>query len=298
MKTLVVGAAMIDMVMVMDRLPKSGEDKLCEKSSIEVGGCAYNVANTLSNLQCEHDLCVPVGSGPYGSIIESALKKRGYDILIKDKQKDNGYCMCMVEDNGERTFVTFQGIEGDFQTEWFENLDMKEYDNVYVAGYQACNDSGEVLSKWLQTLKNKNIYFAPGPVICNIRESVMDRILSTNPILHINEKEAFDYTGQDTMQECLKRLYGKNHNLVIVTMGEKGVMCYDGKDIYTVPSSKAVVVDTIGAGDSHVGAFIGGQSQGMGIEDSLRLANKIAADIVGVYGPTMDKKTFDERMGK
>ena len=61
MKTLVVGAAMIDMLMKIEALPKSGEDVLCSESGIVIGGCAYNVANTLRNLGCGHSLCVPVG---------------------------------------------------------------------------------------------------------------------------------------------------------------------------------------------------------------------------------------------
>ena len=55
MKTLVVGAAMIDMLMKLDRLPKSGEDVLCSEAGIVVGGCAYNVASTLRNMGCALD---------------------------------------------------------------------------------------------------------------------------------------------------------------------------------------------------------------------------------------------------
>ena len=38
MKTLVVGAAMIDMLMKIEALPKSGEDVLCSESGIVIGG--------------------------------------------------------------------------------------------------------------------------------------------------------------------------------------------------------------------------------------------------------------------
>ena len=61
MKTLVIGAAIIDMILQVDRVPTSGEDVLGRDLRTMVGGCAYNVAATLRNLSCEHDLCVPVG---------------------------------------------------------------------------------------------------------------------------------------------------------------------------------------------------------------------------------------------
>lgn len=49
MKTLVIGAAMFEMLMKLEALPKTGEDVLCSESGIIIGGCAYNVASTLRN---------------------------------------------------------------------------------------------------------------------------------------------------------------------------------------------------------------------------------------------------------
>ena len=45
MKTLVLGAAIVDIIMKIPKLPKSGEDVLCTERKLTVGGCAYNVAN-------------------------------------------------------------------------------------------------------------------------------------------------------------------------------------------------------------------------------------------------------------
>ena len=81
MRTLVVGAAIVDLMMKIDRLPKSGEDIPCKETKTVVGGCAYNVANTLRNLNCEHDLCVPVGSGSFADIIRSGMKEKGYELV-------------------------------------------------------------------------------------------------------------------------------------------------------------------------------------------------------------------------
>mgnify|MGYP000382189486 CR=1 FL=1 len=58
------------------RLPKSGEDIPCRETKTVVGGCAYNVANTLRNLHCEHDLCVPVGTGSFADIIRRGMKEK------------------------------------------------------------------------------------------------------------------------------------------------------------------------------------------------------------------------------
>ena len=75
MRTLVVGAAIVDLMMKVERLPKGGEDIPCKETKTVVGGCAYNVANTLRNLNCEHDLCVPVGSGSFADSAVEATER-------------------------------------------------------------------------------------------------------------------------------------------------------------------------------------------------------------------------------
>lgn len=287
---------MIDMLMKIDRLPKSGEDVLCKEAGIVIGGCAYNVASTLRNLECDHSLCVPVGKGTYADIISEELKKCGYDILIRDESCDNGYCLDLVEATGERTFITAQGMEGAFRREWLDALDMNQYDKIYVAGYQVCNLGGKAIGEWLSGLTGKQIFFAPGPVICSIDTQVMEQICSVHPILHLNEKEAMDYTHAGTIEEAMQMLHRRTDNLVIVTLGADGTAYYDGKHMQTIPPVKTTVVDTIGAGDSHIGAIIGGLSKGLDMEESIRLANRVAASVVSVQGPVMNKELFDKKM--
>ena len=299
MKTLVIGAAIIDIIMKIKRLPKSGEDILCSETVSTVGGCAYNVAGTLRGFGVDHDLFVPVGRGMYGDMIAGDLEKLGYQILIREEESDNGYCLCLVEEDGERTFITVKGAEGRFRPSWFEQLSQDAYDSIYVAGYQVCGASGRVISDWLagakDRMKEKRVFFAPGPVITDIDQAVMERILSVGPILHLNEKEAFDYAKQPSVEDCLRYLYGLNHNLVVVTMGASGTMYYDGSVMRQVPAYKTQVKDTIGAGDSHVAAMIAGYSKGLDTEQCVRLANRVASAIVSIQGPVMTGEMFEQQ---
>lgn len=209
MRTLVVGAAIVDLMMKVERLPKSGEDIPCKETKTVVGGCAYNVANTLRNLNCEHDLCVPVGSGSFADIIRRGMKEKGYE-----------------------------------------------------------------------------------PMITAIESETMENLFALKPILHINKAEAKGYTQQENVEEAVRALYEKSGNLVFVTLGAEGTLFYDGKEMRRVASVKTNVVDTVGAGDSHIGAIIAGLSKGMKVEDAVLLANRTAAAIVGTSGPVMDLEEF------
>ena len=299
MKTLVIGAAIIDIIMKIKRLPKSGEDILCSETVSAVGGCAYNVAGTLRGFDADHDLFVPVGRGMYGDMIAGDLEKLGYQILIREDESDNCYCLCLVEEDGERTFITVKGAEGRFRPSWFGQRSQDGDDSIYVAGYQVCGTSGGVISDWMAgakgRMKEKRVFFAPGPVITDIDQAVMERILSVGPILHLNEKEAFDYAKQPSVEDCLKYLYGLNHNLVVVTMGASGTMYYDGSVMRQVPAYKTQVKDTIGAGDSHVAAMIAGYSKGLDTEQCVRLANRVASAIVSIQGPVMTGEMFEQQ---
>ena len=330
MKTLVLGAAIVDIIMKIPKLPKSGEDVLCTERKLTVGGCAYNVANILRGFNVDHDLFVPIGSGMYADIIRKRLSEDGYDVLISDSEMDNGYCICLVEDNGERTFITVKGIEGLHKKEWFNSLNMSEYENIYVAGYQVCEDKDDIIANWLIEQKDKNIFFAPGPVINDIDKNTMKKIFSTNPILHLNEKEALDFTKKDNVEESILSLYELTKNIVFVTVGERGTVFYDGQEIVNIEGESVNVVDTIGAGDSHIGAIISAYSLGgykevylvdssklyskdsrnISLDNSqidclennigydfvsvCKLANKVAAEVVQIQGAKLSKECFDK----
>lgn len=297
MRTLVVGAAIVDLMMKIDRLPKSGEDIPCRETKTVVGGCAYNVANTLRNLNCEHDLCVPVGTGSFADVIRRGMKEKGYEPMIEETGEDNGYCLSLVEADGERTFITVQGAECHFKKEWFEKIDMSKYQNIYIAGYQICGNSGMIISDWLQNIPDvnkKQIFFAPGPMITEIEPETMEKMLTLSPILHINEAEAKNYTGQERVEDAVRDIYTKSQNMVVVTLGENGTLFYDGNVMEKVASFKTKVVDMVGAGDSHIGAVIAGLSKGMEVKDAVRLANHVAAAVVGTSGPVMDYEKFQK----
>lgn len=298
MKILILGAAIIDKMMWIERLPQSGDDVSCKRTREVVGGCAFNVASTLRNLHVPHDLCVPVGKGCHADIIRHILSEKGYPLLIEDDRMDNGYCITLVEKGGERSFITVQGAECDFQEEWFRNLDISCYDMIYVAGYQTLGKSGEIITRWLtRSITEKTaLFLAPGPVINDIHPEVMDRFFSLSPVIHLNEKELLEYTKQDTLADGLSTLYEKSGNTIIVTLGDRGSAIYEEGRITIVPADPVPVVDTVGAGDSHIAAIMGFLANGDPTGKAVEKANQVSGITVQVSGPTVDENTFLQMM--
>ena len=167
---IVIGAAMLDIVMEIDQIPKSGTDVYAKGQTMMVGGCAYNVADILKHFGTNYTLFAPVGTGMYADFIRKELERAGHKSPICSADSDNGYCLCMVEADGERTFLTVPGIECHFKREWFEDLNVENYDSVYVSGYELEGDGGEAILDFLEAHRELTVYYAPGPRITYISE--------------------------------------------------------------------------------------------------------------------------------
>lgn len=295
-KCLVIGAAMLDIVMEIDELPKKGADVYASTQEMAVGGCAYNVADIMKHLDIPHTLFAPLGTGPYADIIAEKLKLTSHHTPIKSEQGDNGYCLCLVEGDGERTFITLPGVEVAFQKEWFLMLEESEYDSVYISGYEMEND--EAIIEFLEKNSHLEVYYAPGPRITYITKEQQERIYKLNPVLHLNKDEALSVTDTLDISEAIRCIYKQTCNDVVVTLGDNGVILFDGEEMIEAPSIETVVVDTIGAGDSHIGTYISAIKSGKNKKEALEFANQVASIIVSNNGPTITKETLMRNLTK
>lgn len=288
-KCLVIGATMLDIILEVNSLPQKGKDIYAKNQSIAIGGCAYNVANIMKILDIPYTLFSPIGTGIYSNIIQSQLNTIGLQSLLTIDNSDNGYCLCLVEKDGERTFITIPGIESSFQENWFNQIFADDYSSVYVCGYELEGEGGEHIISFLEKHKTLTIYYAPGPRITHISLDKQKRIMNLHPILHLNELESIEYTHCDTYKNAAKSLAEITKNSVIITRGKKGAYLYENGIGISIPAHKTKVIDTIGAGDSHIGAIIASEMKGNNLERSIQFANKISAIVVGVKGPSITK---------
>ncbi|MDO5352961.1 MAG: PfkB family carbohydrate kinase, partial [Succinatimonas sp.] len=279
MKVLVIGSTVVDVILNVYKMPLIGEDENIIQQSLSIGGCAFNVFHTLKYLDVDCELFSPVGKGIYGNYIKDYFYKHHIPISIESLQ-DNGCCYCIVDQNGERTFLAYHGAEYIFQKQWFELLKNKQYDMIYVCGLELEEKTGQYLVEFLKTRKEQ-IYFAPSSRFDFIQKEIIDDIFSLKPIIHLSKNEILSYTKQQSVETAAIHLYQKTMNTIIVTLGEKGCYYYDGKHHY-IDGFSIQVVDTIGAGDCHLAALMAYQIKGYGINEALKNANRLAAKVVAV----------------
>lgn len=284
-RILILGSAVIDVIVTIDRLPLAGEDIPGLQKGMLVGGCAFNVSKILDGLQIPHDLCVPVGQGMYADRIREALHESGHEVLIEDDREDNGYCLSLVEKDGERTFISIDGIETKWHDAWLERLHAADYDYLYASGYgfQDGNSSGEVLLRFLCGKKaDAKLILDPGPRL--LGKQFEEKLLQMGTILEMNQSEAKAMGQSENVRQAAENLHHRTGQPVIITMGQAGTLLHTTEGEVIIPTVPVKVIDTIGAGDSHTAGFIAALASGKSLREACGEANRVAASVVQHVG--------------
>ena len=288
-KVLVIGSAVIDVILNVNSIPSSGSDEFAHSEKTIVGGCAYNVGDILSQFKANYDLMVPVGDGLNGTIIENKLKKEGKTSLLNNILGDNGWTLCIVENNGERTFLTIPGVEMTWKKNWFKEIDLNKYDYIYVSGYSFEPPSDEVLLEEFSRLNEKTtIIFDPSPRINKMNCESIRKLLEINTIVHANEDEILQLSSENHVKDAALEVSKQTNQPVIVTLGNEGTLIANKCKVKILEGEKVPVTDTIGAGDSHTAAFIAGLLDNQSIEKACIWGNEVASKIVQERGGNTD----------
>lgn len=292
---LVIGSTVADIIVNLPCIPMTGEDVHITAQTMALGGCAYNVYQILRHFNTPAILFSPIGQGIYGDFVRQELLSQGIVSPIPSPAAQNGCCYCLVEPNGERTFLSYHGAEYRFQAQWFDQLDKQSIHSIYLCGLELEEETGTAILDFLETLPPEMpIYFAPGPRICRIHPEKMARALALNPILHVNRTEALLFSQAVDIKSAGAALHELTENEVIITLGPEGAYChgYDRRGL--IPGYPASVVDTIGAGDSHLGAIMACQHLEMDLFQSIQTANKVSAAVVAHQGAMLSSDNFEE----
>ncbi|HFH9837171.1 TPA: carbohydrate kinase family protein [Streptococcus suis] len=289
-KCLVIGSTVCDVMIYVDKLPGRQGDAHINKQVMSLGGCAFNVVNMLHHLGVDYDFISPVGTGLYGRFVKNELQKLRIQTPISIDGA-NGCCYCFVESDGERTFLSYHGAEYRFDPSWLDGYDLSQYDYVYICGLEVEEETGQALVDWLKSC-GKQIIFAPGPRGNLIPEQRMAELLELSPILHLNEQEALSLAQETDIEKAIRLLYGKTKQLLIVTKGSEGAVAFDGV-WHKASSVSTEVVDTIGAGDSHMGAMMAALANEKSVTDSLAFANRVASQVVATQGVHLPSHMYE-----
>jgi len=284
-RILLVGDVMTDVIVRPEGPLARGSDRRAA-IALAPGGSAANQAAWLASSGTAVDLVARVGAADVEAEAARLAEVGVTPHLVGDPERPTGRLVALIDPSGERSFFTDRGAN--------EALTAADIPDALIAGASMIHLSGYS-------------FFAPSP-----REAVLDLMrraggtpVSVDPasaeflrevgpeaflawtkgaaILFPNEDEAAVLTGAGDPETQSARL-AAFYPLVVLKCGASGAEAAAGAARWRIAAPSIEAVDTTGAGDAFVAAFLAARLQGAEIETALEravAAGSAATELVG-----------------
>lgn len=275
---LVLGSVNRDLIVHAPRLPLPGETLRGQRFGSCLGGKGANQAVASARLGAKVALAARVGLLENGAAMVAQLRGEGVDTRFVAQPADEvpGVALIVVgAEDAENQIVTVAGSNGTLPLEQVEALELaglrwliaqQELPLPSVArAFERAREAG------VRTLLNAAPY-RPG---CEALLPLVD-VLVVNAL----EAQALVTTlgGGVAEPEALARtLLAKGPSAVLVSLGAEGLCWVDAQGARRVPARRVKAIDTVGAGDTLVGALVTALAEGEPIEKALAFAQAAAA---------------------
>jgi sugar/nucleoside kinase (ribokinase family) len=268
---LTVGEAFEDLIFFdLARLPGPGEEVKTSTFLRTYGGGAVITAVAAARLGLQSRIVS--GLSPAAAAFLRAEKVKVRNL----RRPGEPYAIsAALSTRGNRSFVTFNGINDLLEERLFEPVRLSSARHVHLAFYpHQCGRWESIVdglcrrgisSSW-DFGWNEGLLGDPG----------FRPLLRALDYLFINEQEAILYSGKRSMPAALEfwQALGKN---VVIKQGERGSEWLTPTKRLREPAPRVRVVDTTGAGDAFNGGFLYGALKGLPARKCLRIANRVGA---------------------
>ena len=280
---------MIDVVLKIAGLPSRGSDAVASDLLVTAGG-GFNAMSAAARQGMAVTYLGQVGTGPFADMALDALARESIEVPLPSLEGlDLGLCIVLVDDDGERTFVTSPGAEGALSAGDLLRVGPDAGDYAFLSGYNFVYPQiRAAMMSWLRALHNDVVVaFDPGPRVLDIPKETLQEVMSRTDWFLCNRSEASSLSGDEAASASARTLLEvTGARGVVVRDGERGCVgaLVDG-DVLEVHSIDTPVLDTNGAGDVHNGVLLAELARGTDELEALRRANIGAAIAIGTFGP-------------
>lgn len=290
-KIVVVGSINADLVAITKKRPLPGETVLGEDFFIVPGGKGANQAVAVSRLGVEAYMVGCIGNDSNGEYLYASLKNEGVnvDYIKKITDVSTGTAVITLEE-GENSIIVIPGTNYEVTPQIIksmENVFMKA--DIVILQLEIPIETVEYVASLCKE-KNIPVILNPAPAV-KLSKELIENVSYITP----NEHEyKIVFNTNEEIDELLK----KYPNKLLITQGDKGVVFNDGKDLVTVDSIKADVIDTTGAGDTFNGALAYALTNQYDLKNAIHFANTAAGLSVTKLGAQTGMPSLKEVLHK
>lgn len=238
------------------------------------GGNPVNVAVYARRLGAHASYTGAVGTDTYGSQMLAALQAKGVDTShVQILPGKTAVTQVEVTPEGDR-------ILGDYDPGVLESFKLSPKDIDFLCRHDLIvSGIWGMIDQDLPTLKARGV-----PIAFDFATK-LDHSITQEAIHHV-DYAFFAYDGGDTpfIRDYARRMHAKGSRLVIVTLGEKGSLAYDGTAFTTFGIVPCPVVDTMGAGDSYIAGTLVGLMQGLPLIECMEKGAANSATTIAYTG--------------
>ncbi|MBW4078302.1 MAG: sugar kinase, partial [Acidobacteria bacterium] len=193
-----IDTVMVDVVLKIGALPLRGFDSVASERLVTAGG-GFNAMSAAARQGMKVSYVGQVGMGVFADIARNALDHESIEVAVPTRGSlDLGFCVVLVDHEGERTFVTSPGAEGTLSANDLVSVEMADGDYASLSGYNFVYDGirHETMA-WLERLSDGVIVcFDPGPRVLDIPAGTLRAVLERTDWLLCNLSEATGLTGE------------------------------------------------------------------------------------------------------
>ncbi|MDE3175947.1 MAG: hypothetical protein KGM15_07565 [Pseudomonadota bacterium] len=271
--------AVVDILQRIERLPRPGEEVRAEAALIAPGG-GFNALAAARRAGADVAYGGALGTGPFADRVRAALAAEGVEALqTRALEIDQGFCVVLVERDGERAYVVNPGAERAAARQDLARLPLGDFQWALLGGYAAPEPpEPDIFAELLAALPRAvKLMFDPTPLVVGLDPARVAPALARADWVSANRREAQALTGEANPAAAARALaFGREGALV--RDGANGCwLATEGAAALRIPGFAVEAVDSTGAGDAHIGAFIAARLAGRTSAEAALYANAAAA---------------------
>ena len=288
-KVAVFGSFVVDLMARAPHLPKPGETVKGSIFKMGAGGKGFNQGVAAHKSGANVAMITKVGHDTFADVALNVMDDLNLskEYILYNQDVGTGSAIIMVdEQTSQNKIVIVPGACSTITAQEVDNLRPLLSECAYVLLQLEVNQDANERVVDIANECGCKVILNTAPY-----QSVSDEFLSKVYMVTPNEFEAEMMTGipvedLDTAKKAAQVFYDKGVQVVLITLGERGVFISDHGREEIINAFKVDALDTTGAGDAFNGGLLTALSEGKDLWEASRFASALAALSVQKIGTT------------